>query len=81
VENGGYSPDLLALPADQAVELHLVTQDTHSCSRAFVIPDLDVSELLPETGDVVVNLPPQAAGTMIQFMCSMGMYTGAFQFK
>ncbi|MFM8321898.1 MAG: sulfite exporter TauE/SafE family protein [Chloroflexota bacterium] len=81
VENGGYVPDVLALPANQEIELHLVTNDTRSCSLAFVIPALDVQELLPETGDVVVTIPPQAAGVTIDFMCSMGMYTGVFQFK
>lgn len=81
VDNHGYQPDLLTLPADQAVELHLVTQNTRSCSRAFVIPDLDIQEMLPATGDVVVTLPPQPAGTTVPFMCSMGMYTGVFQFK
>jgi sulfite exporter TauE/SafE len=81
VENSGYSPDLISLPAGQPIELHLVTNQTRSCSRAFVIPDLGVQELLPETGDVVVNLPAQKAGTTVPFMCSMGMYTGAFQFK
>jgi heme/copper-type cytochrome/quinol oxidase subunit 2 len=81
VENYGYSPEVLTLPANQPIQLHLVTKDTRSCSRAFVIPDLDVEELLPETGDVVVDLPAQSAGTNIDFMCSMGLYTGVFQFR
>ncbi len=81
VENQGYSPAVLSLPAGQPVELHLVTNNTVSCSRAFVIPDLGVEEMLPKTGDVVVNLPAQPAGTSMDFMCSMGMYTGVFQFK
>jgi uncharacterized protein len=81
VENDGYSPQVLALPANRPVKLHLVTNKTVSCSRAFVIPALDVEELLPASGDVVVDLPAQAPGTSIDFMCSMGMYTGVFQFK
>ena len=80
VENGGYSPNLVSLPANQPIELHLVTNRTRSCARAFVIPDLNVMEILPETGDVVVNIPAQAAGKKMEFMCSMGMYTGLFQF-
>jgi sulfite exporter TauE/SafE len=81
VENRGYSPALLRLPANQAIELHLVTNQTHSCSRAFTIPELNVMEILPETGEVVVMLPAQPAGKMMDFMCSMGMYTGLFQFE
>jgi sulfite exporter TauE/SafE len=80
VENGGYVPNFVSLPADQPIELHLVTNQTLSCARAFVIPELDVMELLPETGDTVVNIPAQPAGKKMDFMCSMGMYTGVFQF-
>jgi sulfite exporter TauE/SafE len=81
VENGGYSPNLVSLPANQSIELHLVTNNTHSCARAFVIPELNVMEMLPETGDVVVTIPAQESGKKMDFMCSMGMYTGMFQFK
>jgi uncharacterized protein len=81
VENHGYNPNRLLLPANQEIQLHLVTKDVASCSRAFVIPDLVIQELLPDTGEVVVTLPPQKAGTTMQFMCSMGMYTGIMQFQ
>jgi plastocyanin domain-containing protein len=81
VENSGYSPNRLLLPAGQEVDVHLVTKDVHSCSLAFVIPDLGYMELLPDTGEVVVTIPPQTAGTSMQFMCSMGMYSGILQFQ
>ncbi len=81
VENYGYSPEVLILPANQEIELHLVSNGTRSCSRAFVIPAIDIQALLPETGEKVVTIPAQAAGTSIDFMCSMGMYTGVMQFK
>jgi len=81
VNNGGYSPNRLLLPANQDVELRLVTREVHSCSLAFVIPDLGYMELLPDTGEVVVKIPPQAVGTNMQFMCSMGMYSGILQFQ
>ncbi len=81
VQNNGYSPELVSLPADQPIELHLVTNETHSCALAFVIPELNIMEILPETGDVVVTIPAQPAGKTIDFMCSMGMYTGLFQFN
>jgi len=81
VENSGYLPDNLALPANLPIELHLITNHTRSCSRAFVIPELGVQELLPATGEKVIQIPAQKAGKTIDFMCSMGMYTGVFQFK
>jgi hypothetical protein len=81
IQNYGYEPQVLALPGGQPIELHLVTNGVQSCSRAFTIPMLGVDEILPESGDVVVNIPAQAPGTNIDFMCSMGMFTGVFQFK
>lgn len=81
VENGGYVPELLILPADQPVELHLVTNQTSSCARAFTIPALDIMEILPETGEVVLSIPPQPKGKMMDYMCSMGMYTGLLRFQ
>jgi hypothetical protein len=81
VKDYGYSPEVLDLPAGQPIELHLVTDNVHSCSRAFTIPALGVEEILPESGDVVVSLSAQSAGTDMDFMCSMGMFTGIFQFK
>lgn len=81
VENGGYVPNLVSVPANQPIELHLVTDKTFSCARAFVIPELDVMQVLPETGDTVITIPAQEPGKMMDFMCSMGMYTGVFQFE
>jgi plastocyanin domain-containing protein len=58
----------------------MVTKETYSCARGFVIPALNVDELLPASGTVVVDIPAQKTGTVIQFTCSMGMYTGEIIF-
>jgi sulfite exporter TauE/SafE len=81
VVNEGYSPNHITLPADQSIEVRLVTENTYSCARAFVIPELDVMEMLPETGETVIKIPAQKSGKKMDFMCSMGMYTGIFEFK
>lgn len=81
VENGGYSPTTLRAKAGEAVNLELVTENTYSCARDFVIPALRYYTLLPETGRVSVAIPAQAAGTVMQFTCSMGMYTGQIVFE
>ena len=81
VENNGYRPNHLSAPADQMITLNLVTQNTISCSRAFVIPILNQQILLPATGTKMVQIPPQPAGTVMRFSCSMGMYTGDISFK
>lgn len=81
VQNNGYAPEFVLLPAGKPVQLHLLTDKIYSCSRAFYIPDLDLVEMLPPTGDTVITIPAQESGTVMQFMCTMGMYTGWFQFQ
>jgi len=81
VENDGYFPQTLRAPAGQDVTLNLVTEQTYSCSRDFVIPALNFYELLPDTGTVQVNIPAQQKGSKLFFTCSMGMYTGQIIFE
>ncbi len=80
VENGGYFPQTLHAKAGTALTLALITQNTRSCARDFVIPVLKFYKLLPETGQELVEIPPQQPGTIMRFTCSMGMYTGQIQF-
>lgn len=79
--NSGYSPAVLAAPAGRPIQLVLVTRNTQSCSRAFVIPSLGIQKILPATGQTIINLPAQAPGSSIRFTCSMGMYQGVIQFQ
>jgi uncharacterized protein len=78
--NDGYDPIVLHAPAGQDFTLNLVTDNTRSCSRAFVIPALNIERLLPATGVVSVNIPAQSQGSSMPFTCSMGMYTGKIIF-
>ncbi|RJP52523.1 MAG: hypothetical protein C4586_02735 [Anaerolineaceae bacterium] len=81
VGNGGYFPRTLKAPADKTFTLNLVTNQTYSCARDFVIPALNYYQLLPDTGTVQVNIPAQKAGSILFFTCSMGMYTGQIVFE
>ncbi len=78
--NSGYSPRFLHARADTPITLNLVTNQTFSCARSFVIPALGVEKLLPQTGTETISIPAQAAGTVMRFSCSMGMYTGEIFF-
>jgi len=71
---GGYEPTLLPARANEPVRLNLVTENMYSCTRAFVIPALGIQQILPATGTVTLDLPPQPPGTVLRFTCSMGMY-------
>ncbi|WP_322510180.1 sulfite exporter TauE/SafE family protein [Anaerolinea sp.] len=81
VRDDGYFPAELTARAGEPVTLQLVTENTFSCSRAFLIPALKVQRLLPATGTEIVEIPPQKAGTTLHFTCSMGMFTGTITFN
>lgn len=79
-ENNGYSPNLVYAKANQPVRLELVTENTRSCSRAFTIPSLNISKILPASGTTVIPIPSQTPGEL-DFTCSMGMYFGKIIFQ
>ncbi len=81
VLNSGYSPARLSLPAGQDISLHLITQNTRSCTRALVIPALGFQKILPASGDTLVTIPSQPTGTVLDYSCSMGMYRGQLIFR
>ena len=62
------------------LKLKLVSQGTYSCARDFVIPALNIEKLLPADGTVMIDIPAQQPGAVLQFTCSMGMYTGRIVF-
>ena len=80
-ENNGYYPEVLYAKAETPILLNVVTDNTTSCSRAFVIPSLGVETILPRTGTVSIEIPPQESGAVLRFTCSMGMYTGQIVFN
>jgi sulfite exporter TauE/SafE len=81
VENSGYSPAVLQAPANLPLKLKLVTKNTFSCSRALVIPSLNLQKILPATGTESIDIPPQPRGTVMYYSCSMGMYAGQIVFN
>jgi len=81
VQNSGYSPAVMTAPANTELTLNLVTNETYSCARDFVIPKLNFYMLLPATGVMQTTIPPQKAGTTLFYTCSMGMYTGQIIFE
>jgi uncharacterized protein len=78
--NGGYTPNYLSAQAGMPIRLRMVTQDSLGCERAFTIPQLGIEQVLPATGEVVIDLPAQSGGEIF-FSCSMGMYTGIIRIE
>ena len=80
VQNDGYSPNVVHAKAGVPLKLRLVSKDVSSCSRAFIIPALNVQKLLPATGEATIDIPAQQKGAKMPFSCSMGMYSGTIVF-
>ena len=78
--NGGYSPNLIKAPTGKAVSLTVVTSGTTGCTRGFVIPSIGFQRSLPETGQITISIPASAANGNLRYTCSMGMYSGYFEF-
>lgn len=74
----GYTPTHFRVETGRPIRLRMVTDNTYGCGLAFMIPSLNIFEVLPNTGETLISLPPLPAGDL-NFMCSMGMYTGVIR--
>lgn len=77
VLSSGYKSDITTLKLGIPVRLKLVTNNVLSCSRSFTIPSLNISKILPATGEETIEFTPNKLGRLA-YSCSMGMYTGSF---
>jgi hypothetical protein len=73
--SGGYSPRKIDAKAGVPTILVMKSEGAYGCERAFNIPDLKISEILPENGQTQFDLGTQAKGTKLLGVCSMGMYS------
>ena len=77
VNSRGYETNVNKLKAGIPVRLKLITNGVAGCSRAFAIPDYNISKLLPQKGSEVIEFTPEKTGNLT-YTCSMGMYSGSF---
>lgn len=77
--NYDYSPGHYTARSGAPLRLRLVTDETYACTREFTIPGLGIWQILPATGEVVLDLPPQQPGELY-FVCGMGMFGGVITF-
>jgi uncharacterized protein len=75
VENRGYSPNRIEAKAGIPTKLVLKTAGTSGCTRAFVIPHLNIQKVLPFSGVTEIQIGALRRGKL-GFTCSMGMYRG-----
>lgn len=77
VTSSGYYPSATSLKAGVPVRLKLNSQNAQGCIRAFTIPEYGISQVLPASGETVIEFTPTKKGKLA-FTCSMGMYGGYF---
>jgi uncharacterized protein len=73
-KSGGYSPRKIEAKAGVPTTLVMKSEGAYGCERAFNIPDLGISKILPENGITEFDLGTQAKGTKLIGVCGMGMY-------
>ncbi|MER6316849.1 sulfite exporter TauE/SafE family protein [Streptomyces sp. NPDC001581] len=74
-----YTPAAVSARAGVPTKLVVATRGTNGCVRSFVVPDRGVQEVLPVTGETVIDLGTPKTGTL-SFTCGMGMYGGQITF-
>jgi hypothetical protein len=77
VQSYGYSPSNITLKKGIPTKLILNSLNVQGCARAFTIPKMGISKILPVNGTETISFVPLQAGPLV-FSCSMGMYTGTF---
>jgi len=78
---GGYFPRMTTAKAGLPTVIKMNTQGTFDCSSAITIPSIGYRSNLPPSGETLIEVPPQNAGTTLKGLCSMGMYNFSIQFN
>ncbi len=78
---GGYAPKTTQAKADIPTQLKVSTNGTYDCSSGLRIPTLSYAGTLPASGETLIDIPPQKAGSKIDATCVMGMYNFSVAFN
>jgi hypothetical protein len=70
----GFEPPHVTLTGTRQLRFRRTSDQT--CATEVVFPALGIDKKLPLNTDVLVDLPPNAAGE-VAFQCGMGMYRGS----
>jgi len=73
-KSSGYEPNYVTARAGSDIKLVFRTNNVWSCIRATMLPTLDKSAILPQTGSSTIDVGALEAGDY-PISCSMGMYT------
>jgi len=77
---GGYTPRESTAKAGIPTILRFNTNGTFDCSSSVLIPSMNISKLLQNSGTTDIDLGNPKLGTL-QGMCGMGMYPFQINFQ
>lgn len=77
---GGYTPRVSTAKAGIPTILRFDTNGTFDCSASVRIPNMNISEVLPNSGSKDIDLGTPKVGTL-QGSCGMGMYPFQINFQ
>lgn len=72
---GGYSPEVIAVPKGKLIKLNFLRKDPTGCLEEVVLGDFNVRRQLPLNQKVVIEITPERTGEFV-YSCGMGMYHG-----
>lgn len=81
IARGGYSPRLSFAKADVPTKLIIKTNGTYDCSASLIIRSLNYRNILPNTGETIIDAGIPKIGDRLQGVCAMGMYSFVIEFK
>ena len=81
IAKGSYLPKLTAAKADIPTTLRVKTNGTFDCTAALKVASVGFEQILPPSGVTDIEIPAQQAGTTVQGICAMGMYSFQIQFQ
>ncbi len=78
--DGGYSPEVIAIPKGKTTKINFFRKDPSSCLEEVVLSDFKIRKHLPLNQTVAIEITPQKTGEF-GFTCGMNMYHGKIVVK
>ncbi len=77
---GGYRPQTSTAKAGMPTVIRFNTNGTFDCSVSVRIPSMNISKILPQSGNTDIDIGNSQLGTL-QGTCGMGMYRFQVNFQ
>jgi len=75
IVDGGYSPNIIAIPKGKTTKINFIRKDPNSCLEEVVLGDFKIRRYLPLNQKIDIKITPQISGEFV-YSCGMNMYHG-----